>query len=297
MRYEHAKHAGNFGDVIKHFLHVNLLKSFQTQNKSMVYLESHSGSGIFKLSGTKNAQHHEGIGKLWQSSHQKNNAMPSCFNSYLKQVANLNHQPNNLNEPFKQLKFYPGSPYFAQTLLSKNSAFILFELQDSVFDSLQKNFAYDPRVRCLHECGFNGVLEQNIDQDQTIYLLIDPPYEEETEYQRAITTLIGFYQKHPKATIALWYPVVNRDHIRQLEQQLMASNIKSCDLFEIDTNPTTENAMTGAGLLVVNAPKALFAESQNGLPYLKDLLSNELAFNNKIQNNGVSRCLRLIDLD
>ena len=75
MNYRHHYHAGNFADVAKHALLVQLVRALQKKEKGFLYLDTHAGRGSYDLSiasqGDSLARQPEwpaGIGRLWGSN-------------------------------------------------------------------------------------------------------------------------------------------------------------------------------------------------------------------------------------
>ena len=50
MNYKHAYHAGNFADVVKHILLVQLLNQLSQKNKPFYALDAYGGRGLYSLS-------------------------------------------------------------------------------------------------------------------------------------------------------------------------------------------------------------------------------------------------------
>ena len=49
MNYRHQFHAGNFADVLKHVLLVELVRALQRKEKGFVFLDTHAGRGRYDL--------------------------------------------------------------------------------------------------------------------------------------------------------------------------------------------------------------------------------------------------------
>jgi len=49
MNYRHSYHAGNFADVMKHAVLVQLLRAMQRKEKGILYLDTHAGRGAYDL--------------------------------------------------------------------------------------------------------------------------------------------------------------------------------------------------------------------------------------------------------
>ncbi len=53
LSYRHSFHAGNFADVLKHSVTVQILKYLTLKPKPIYYLDTHSGAGAFTLSDSE----------------------------------------------------------------------------------------------------------------------------------------------------------------------------------------------------------------------------------------------------
>ena len=51
LSYRHAFHAGNFADVFKHVLLVQLIRALHRKDKPFCVLDTHAGAGIYRLDG------------------------------------------------------------------------------------------------------------------------------------------------------------------------------------------------------------------------------------------------------
>ena len=49
LSYRHAFHAGNYADVLKHLVQVEILRYLQQKDKPLVYIDTHAGAGLYAL--------------------------------------------------------------------------------------------------------------------------------------------------------------------------------------------------------------------------------------------------------
>src|SRR5690349_13357097 len=71
MNYRHSYHAGNFADVMKHALLLQLFRALQQKEKGFLYLDTHAGRGCYDLTLSSKGDSYgrepewpEGIGRL-----------------------------------------------------------------------------------------------------------------------------------------------------------------------------------------------------------------------------------------
>ena len=82
-------------------------------------------------------------------------------------------------------------------------------------------------------------------------------------------TLLELYRRFSTGTYALWYPVVERARINELERKIQASSLNNVQLVELaQQNDSHEYGMTASGLIIVNPPWTLKSEMELALPYL-----------------------------
>jgi len=113
-------HAGNAGDVWKHFLLLEAADCLLTPDSSLVYAESHVGRPTYSLKAACDWE--GGIGKIWP-------ALPSLLNfSYFDILADLN--PKSLSSDLQGL-LYPGSARLIYELAKRRGA----KLEADVWDN------------------------------------------------------------------------------------------------------------------------------------------------------------------
>lgn len=272
LSYRHAFHAGNFADVLKHWVVVEVLNYLKQKEKPFVYIDTHAGAGLYSLNSDmaeKNAEYLNGIGKLWDNDWLE-------LKDYLTIVKHIAAQA-------PEVKLYPGSPALAQALLRDNDRALCFDLHSSDFALLKQSMGKDARVRVRNEDGFQGLLAALPPAERRAFVLIDPSYEIKSDYETVVDVLGKAYKKFPSATYALWYPVVDRARIHLLEQRLQSSGIKDIQLFELGLRAdTAERGMTSAGMIVINPPWTLKKKLDALLPKLSVLLSDQALWRSEI---------------
>lgn len=275
LSYRHAFHAGNFADVLKHFVQVEILRYLHQKEKPFVYIDTHSGAGLYSLQSEeaeKNSEYLTGIGAL------QNCQWPE-LQPYLEVVKALSERDGQAN-------LYPGSPAIGQAFLREDDRAQLFELHPSDFDRLNTLMKKDRRVRVYNSDGFAGLIANVPPLERRGLILMDPPYEIKTDYETVVSTIEKAYRRFATGTYALWYPVVDRNRIIKLEQALKNSGIKRIQLFELGLTADTEGrGMTSSGMIVINPPWTLKTTLDTLLPKLADQLG---------QGRGVWRSEELV---
>jgi 23S rRNA (adenine2030-N6)-methyltransferase len=264
LSYRHAFHAGNHADVLKHWVLVLTLEYYQRKDKPFWYIDTHAGSGLYRLNSAESQKTREfaqGIQSVWNA-----NATPEALQPYLDLIRQLN--------PQQTLDYYPGSPWLAAQLLRPYDQLRLFELHPSDVKHLDNNLAHDKRVYINQQDGLKGLLSLLPPITRRAVTLIDPSYELKSDYADVITTLAKAHQRFATGTYLLWYPVIERQRVKQMVKALQQTGIP--DILQIEFCPIADSnglGMTGSGMFVINPPWVLASQMQAALPWLKQTLA------------------------
>ena len=277
LSYRHGFHAGNHADVLKHLVYQFILKYMGQKNKPFNVVDTHAGAGAYKLSddfSQKTMEFETGIGALWSLDKQQ---MPEPVREYVEAVDRFNREHDSA-----ELAFYPGSPWFALDALPLEGKAFFHELHPSDFD-LMRQFVRTNRYRkAINDDGFVASMGLYPPASKRSVTIIDPPYELKEDYKRVVDYAKAVNKRFKSGVIAIWYPVVDRYRIDQMESELAASGIRNVQLFELSvTQDTDEKGMTGSGMIVINPPWTLKTTMQEVLPYLvKELAPSTGHFRN-----------------
>jgi 23S rRNA (adenine2030-N6)-methyltransferase len=264
LSYRHGFHAGNFADVLKHTVLVHTLEYMIQKDKPLRIIDTHAGAGVYKLNGPqaqKNREFDNGIGQLWA-----NKQAPAALARYLDLVRSVNGGG--------QLQLYPGSPLLAQTLMRSIDRLYLHELHPADFQFLRDCMRDDKHIKVEHEDGFASLQALLPPPDRRALVLIDPSYEVKNDYQHVIKQLLQAHKRFATGTYAIWYPVVSRQRIDEMELALKKSGIKNIQLMEFGLQADNlEHGMTSSGMILINPPWTLWGAMEETLPWLVDTLS------------------------
>ena len=247
--------------------------------------------------------------------------------------------------PFLRLDLYPGSPIIERSFLRQDDFHAICELHPAEFEALKENCAQhektlslkraapdlaenkaqkanrlprgahrddcrlkDIRSQILNKDGFKALLSLAPPKIKRGAVLIDPSYEESSDYEEVRQTAVAVHKKWSAGIIMIWYPLLAH---RTSEIEGMTESI--CEAAKIQNQNTeilraeflvdapqshverslTENAaqkeaarkkqaesndgksektfsprLYGSGLLVVNAPWKLALELEEALAFL-----------------------------
>jgi 23S rRNA (adenine2030-N6)-methyltransferase len=240
------------------------------KDKPVRIIDTHAGAGVYKLNSTqaqKNREFDKGIGRLWPLTQ-----VPAAVQQYLENVREYNEK--------RQLQLYPGSPLLMQKLMRAQDRLFLHELHPSDFQFLRDCMRDIKNVKVINDDGFAGLQALLPPPDKRALVLIDPSYEVKSDYQHVIKQVIQAHKRFATGTFAIWYPVVLRQRINEMETALQKSGIKNIQLIELGLQPDNpEHGMTSSGMIVINPPWTLWSAMEEALPWLVDQLGeNDLGF-------------------
>jgi len=267
MNYRHIYHAGNFADVFKHVVLAELLKTLLRKEKPFCYLETHAGIGRYDLQtmeAQKTKEYLSGIVAVYQQTEQ----LPVEVQAYLQIVKGLNKGAEQL------LRYYPGSPCIAQSVLRAQDSMILAELHPEDAVLLKKEFAADKRVSVHQMDGYNALKAFLPPKERRGLVLIDPPFEQEHEVSRIEQGLQTALRRWSSGIFVVWYPLKDQKLIQKLQQKLNALGVAEILYAELsiypEDNPT---GLNGSGLAILNPPWQFDQQLQQFLPQLWQILS------------------------
>lgn len=267
LSYRHAFHAGNFADVLKHFVQFQLLQYLNQKDKPYWVIDTHAGAGIYALNegfAAKNAEYRDGIGRLWLCPD-----LPAPMAEFMALLQPLN--------PDNTLRFYPGSPWISAHLLRADDRLRLFEMHPTDFDVLQQTFATEKQVKVEKSDGFAALKALLPPPPRRGLVLIDPPYEEKQDYQRVPAALQEALKRFETGTYAVWYPLLPRTEPEKMVEKMKRLPVKSwLNVSQSVSAPRADGfGMFGAGMFVLNPPWTLYATLESVMPWLNETLAQD----------------------
>lgn len=194
--------------------------------------------------------------------------MPEELLPYMNIVRQLNDNG--------RLRYYPGSPLLAKYLLREHDKLVLTELHSSDYPLLRTEFSRDNRAQVFKEDGYQQLKSKLPPQSRRGFALMDPPYEMKTDYEAVVKGVVEGYKRFATGTYAIWYPVVLRQQIKRMVNQLEATGIRKILQIELAVRPDSDQrGMTASGMIVINPPWKLEQQMKNVLPWLHKTLVPE----------------------
>jgi 23S rRNA (adenine2030-N6)-methyltransferase len=261
MKYRHQCHAGNFADVHKHVLLLEVLQALARKDKGFLFVDTHAGRGEYPLHPGDTAHPAE-----WQAgaarllAHEPRHA---SLRHYRDIVATGVHGASLV---------YRGSPLLAAQLLRPVDRAVFFETQREEAGHLRKVLT-NPRLRVESSDGFAGLRALLPPPERRGLVLIDPPYEERTDYTHVHDAVTDALRRFPTLVLVLWLPIKMRPDLdawyaslgRAVDRPMLASLLW--------VHPADSRAaLNGSALVVVNPPYLLERGMREWLPELSALV-------------------------
>jgi 23S rRNA (adenine2030-N6)-methyltransferase len=253
LSYRHGFHAGNHADVLKHSVLVFLLDYLSRKSKPWQFVDTHAGAARYDLASEwarKHAEHESGIARLWQRTD-----LPPLLAEYVAHVRRLN--------PDGTLRSYPGSPQFALQCARRDDRLRLFELHPTESEVLRSHLAdAGSRVQTKVQDGYAGLVAVLPPQTRRGLVLIDPSYEDKSDYVRVVAVLKEALKRFATGIYMVWYPLLQRPEARgfaeSLERMAQAQGIDWLNASLCVHAPTPDGfGMHGSGIFVLNPPWTL----------------------------------------
>jgi len=242
LSYKHGFHAGNQADVLKHICLIQAYKSLKRHYKSITYIDTHAGSGIYEFNNelmAKNKEYKNGVSKL--EKYQSNN---KSINYYLKILRNINNS--------KKLLFYPGSPKIMTYLTDHNDKLSFYELHNNEFQLLRKNLSNHINAKFFKKNGFE-VVNNIFNSDEKILILIDPSFEIKEDFDKIIKTLQILNNNFFNVTAIIWYPILNIENNDLFIENIRKIGSDRINRIELPLKKYSEEiGMKGSGILLFN---------------------------------------------
>ncbi len=258
MNYRHIYHAGNFADVLKHIVLIILVKALQRKETGFCYLDTHAGIGYYDLTSIQAQK-----SKEFANGFEKILTMPNpaeCIQEYIRICSNTS--------------LYPGSPAIVKALLRPQDRMALCELHPEDFQTLKKNFPHYKQISMHHLDAYLSVKALLPPKEKRGLILIDPPYEQSTEFSDIIDAIEDAIKRFSTGVYAIWYPVKHERAVKEFHQQLKEVTSRpflNCELCIYPNDVGSQ--LNGCGMTIVNPPFKIDEEINSILPSLWETLS------------------------
>ena len=262
MKYRHQYHAGNFADVHKHVLLLEVLRALTRKDKGLLFVDTHAGRGEYDLhpgDAEHPAEWQAGIAKLLAAAPRH-----AALVQYREQIAGGAHGGS--------LR-YPGSPLLAARALRAVDRIVLFETQREEASHLRKVLPEGARARIENADRFAGLRALMPPPERRGCVLIDPPFEEREDHARIVAAVKDTLQRFDSAVLVLWVPVKLRGDFDTWFSMLQKAAARPLLASLLWMHPCdSRTALNGSALVVVNPPYLVEDGMREWLPELRLLL-------------------------
>jgi 23S rRNA (adenine2030-N6)-methyltransferase len=245
LAYRHLFHAGNFADVFKHALLVQLVLGLAKKDKPFFCLDTHAGIGRYDLAhewARKNAEYKNGIAKLWPRDDA-----PAEVEPYLDAVRAEN--------PGGKLQFYPGSPRLVRRFMRAHDRLALTELNKKDCATLAGVFAKERQVEVRLMDGYQALKAFLPPRERRGLVFIDSSFDRAQEFKRLAEGFLEGHHKFATGIYALWYPLMDAEAMQGFERRMIATGVRKILQLELAVrNAGVAGSVRGCGMLVVNPP-------------------------------------------
>jgi 23S rRNA (adenine2030-N6)-methyltransferase len=266
MNYRHAYHAGNFADVVKHWVFTLALEHVKRKEAPFRVIDTHAGRGRYRLTSpeaSRTLEWRTGIGRLvGPEAEALAGELAHSLKAYLD-VVRAENAPG-------ALAFYPGSPAIAAALLRAQDTLIANEAHPEVRKDLEADLPRPRRgIKLLGLDGWVALRALLPPPERRGIILIDPPFEEEGELARLAAGLDEGLRRFATGVFIAWYPIKDGKTQRRLLTRLAETAPRRLLSLEVLIRQVrNRQALNGCGLLIANPPFGLETVLRNAAPAL-----------------------------
>jgi len=267
MNYRHTYHAGNFADVLKHAVLAQIITYLKRKDQAFRVSDTHAGIGMYDLSSNeaqKTGEWLEGLGRLTKA--KLSPELTAFLAPWLEAVQTLN--------PDGGVRYYPGSPKLSRLLMRKQDRLTAIELHPADAKQLRSVFDGDFQTRVIELDGWLALGGHLPPKEKRGLVLVDPPFEEDGEYDRMVDGLARATRRFPGGTYMLWHPIKADSPLVAFDKKLIAlGRPRTLSVRLLARGNTNAPGLNGSGLVIINPPFMLETELKKILPELSRLLA------------------------
>ncbi len=250
LNYRHHFHAGNFADVMKHALWLQLLARLTGDAAPLTVIDTHAGAGLYDLRDDMACRSREadaGVGRMMADE-----AAPAVFAPLKAAVRAAN--------PKGGLRFYPGSPLLTVKVLRRGDRYEGCELRSDDQTAVQALLDQDANAkggdaRAILADGYQQLGRPASRAVAKLSFLIDPPFERGDEYQQVIAGVGRELALRPKTVFAIWAPLKDLETFDALLRGLEALHPPSLLVAETRLRPLLDPMrMNGSAMILIGGP-------------------------------------------
>ncbi len=265
MNYRHGYHAGNYADVLKHLVLVELLRLLTAKDKKLFVLDTHGGAGGYDLGAGLAPRTREAEAGIQRLIAMPRAGMPAAVARYLAAVAVYDRKFGRKSGRGEGLRHYPGSPRLVRAALRPGDRFVACELHPQEALSLKREFAGDRMVDVRQADGYHALKALLPPVERRGLVMIDPPFEKTDEFETLSRGLRHALRRFATGCYAVWYPIKDEDAVAAFKQELMG--LKAM-ILEARLNAVADGRLGACGVAVINPPWTFQESMAEALPWL-----------------------------
>ncbi len=205
MNYRHAFHAGNFADLLKHAVVLDLMARLTATAAPLTVVDTHAGAGGYDLAGElarKTGEGQAGIVRLMADA-----AAPAVFEPLKAAVRGMN--AGGAREGGQGVRYYPGSPLLIAPALRGADRYLACEIRPDDGAALKAALkgARGAEVRLADGWSVAVAEARAGGRARRLFVLIDPPFERGDDYASIVATVGAVLDAAPGACLAIWVPI------------------------------------------------------------------------------------------
>jgi 23S rRNA (adenine2030-N6)-methyltransferase len=267
VNYRHVFHAGNFADVLKHTVLLELLRLLTAKDKKLFVLDTHAGAGGYDLGGKDAARTGEAALGLARAVEAAKSGAPPAVARYLSAVSAYDRK-------FATRGHYPGSPRLIRASLRPGDRFVACELHPADSLALKREFAGDKAVEVRVADGYQAIKALLPPPERRGLVMIDPPFEVTDEFERLQRTLRHGLRRFATGCYAVWYPIKDA---RAAEAFVSAFADEKFMRLELSVPPSAPGKLDDCGMLVINPPWKFEEAVRTAMPWIAKALEGRFS--------------------
>lgn len=271
MNYRHGFHAGNFADVLKHVVLIELLRLLTLKDKKLFVLDTHAGAGGYDLAGEEALRTGEAEAGILRLAGASRTGMPPAVAHYLAAVAAYDRK---FGTPTGVPRHYPGSPRLIRTALRTGDRFVACELHPQAALALKREFAGDRAVEVRQVDGYQALKALLPPPERRGLVLIDPPFEAANEFDRVGRALRQGLRRFATGCYAVWYPIKD-EAAAEFAASLAHLKLLTLELRLGEAVPPGK--LAACGVAVVNPPWKLEEAMGEALGWIAPRLGHDIS--------------------
>jgi len=266
LSYQHAYHAGNHADVLKHILLADIVAGMHNKTSPLFLFDVFASRGIYDLTSPealKNREFETGIGRLWP---MRQEALPTGVARWFRLIEHENSAGG--------FDRFPGSTALFASMLRDCDRLAACDLHPQEFEALRNSFDSSRRLSLHKRDAFEALGALLPPKEKRGLVFLDPSYENKDEYKTVAGAVAGAHRHFRAGVYVLWYPLLPAGRHHDLLNSLKRSGIRKILRVELDCSdffPAMQ--MFGSGLLIINPPWHAMDAMQASLKWIVGALS------------------------